>query len=518
MSAHQNPYLAEIERVLPRVLALADRDPLSPTLGLADRLHWAWKLQDYANATPQCVVHGLARLVASDLLPTGISPASVIGRIDEMVLAVRRITARDGSLVEAFPNEKSFCVTALGAFDILCAADALEGRATAEQLAAWRRTAAPLIDFICRHDETHGIISNHLATAVAALARWRGEGEARAQTRARALLDVILSHQSGEGFTSEYGGADPGYQSLALFYLADAHLQRPELALSDSLGRSLSFLTWFAHPDGSFGGIYGARNTRFLVPAGFEALAPEIPEAASLAAFARRAFAGQRVVTPGALDDANLAPHFNACAWAASLWREGGLAQVAPLPCENTLPVRRHFPDAGLLVDNGPRHYTVISLAKGGVIAHFDKEGGGARIEPGVAGSLGGDIFTTQAQRKDNLVRIEDGTVSVEAPFVAAIHERPSPVKFLILRILCLTVFRFRPLGEWVKGMLVRRLMSGIRPAGVTNRRTVTLGPALQVTDEQSPAGKLEIIPVKRPFTAIHMASAGYWQKQDDAS
>jgi hypothetical protein len=73
-------------------------------------------------------------------------------------------------------------------------------------------------------------------------------------------------------------------------------------------------------------------------------------------------------------------------------------------------------------------------------------------------------------------------------------------------------------LGEWVKGLLVRRLMSSVRPAGVTNRRTVTLGPALQVTDEQLPAGKLAIIPVKRPFTAIHMASAGYWQKQDDAS
>jgi hypothetical protein len=36
------------------------------------------------------------------------------------------------------------------------------------------------------------------------------------------------------------------------------------------------------------------------------------------------------------------------------------------------------------------------------------------------------------------------------------------------------------------------------------------------VADEQSPAGKLDILPVNRPFTAIHMASAGYWQKQDD--
>lgn len=517
MSAPRNPYLAAIEPILPRVLAMADRDPLSPTLGLADRLHWAWKLQDYANATPQCTVHGLARLVVSGLLPEGVSTESIIERIDEMVMAVRRITARDGSLVEAFPNEKSFCVTALAAFDILCAADALEGRAMAEQLAAWRQTAGPLIGFICRNDETHGIISNHLATAIAALARWRGPGEADAQARARQLLDVILAHQSAEGWASEYGGADPGYQSLALFYLADAHLQRPELTLAETLHRYLSFLTWFAHPDGSFGGIYGARNTRFLVPAGFEALAPEFPAAASLAAFARRAIRSGSVVMLSALDDANLAPHFNAYAWAASLWRESAPARPDPLPCESPEPLRHHFPEAGLLVDNGPHHYTVVSLAKGGVISHFDKETGGGRIDAGVAGQAGKTTFTTQAHRRDNTVKLEGDAVIVEAPFVSAIHERPSPAKFLILRLLCLTVFRHRPLGEWVKGLLVSRLMSNARPAGVTNRRTIALGHALRVSDEQSPAGKLDILPVKRPFTAIHMASAGYWQKQDDA-
>src|SRR5262249_18504338 len=145
-------------------------------------------------------------------------------RIDEMVMATRSITARDGSLVEAFPNEKSFCVTALVAFDILFAAEHLASHVESARLAAWRETAAPLIDFIVRNNETHAVISNHLATGVAALTRWTGPGLSATEKRARELLGIILEHQSQEGWYCEYGAADPGYETLGLYYLADVHL------------------------------------------------------------------------------------------------------------------------------------------------------------------------------------------------------------------------------------------------------------------------------------------------------
>ena len=81
--------------------------------------------------------------------------------------------------------------------------------------------------------------------------------------RVRELLDRILKHQSAEGWFKEYEGADPGYQSLCTYYLADVHRMRPNFDLADPLRESVRFLWHFAHPDGSFGGIYGSRNTRF---------------------------------------------------------------------------------------------------------------------------------------------------------------------------------------------------------------------------------------------------------------
>ena len=64
-----------------------------------------------------------------------------------------------------------------------------------------------------------------------------------------------------------------------------------------SLQRSLAFLWHFAHPDGSFGGHYGSRNTRFYYPAGIASLATAAPEAAALDHFMRQSVAIHRVVT-----------------------------------------------------------------------------------------------------------------------------------------------------------------------------------------------------------------------------
>lgn len=509
-------YRAEVERVLPRILAAFDRNPLSSTLGLGDRVFWAWKTQDFANVTPQSAVHGLARLASNGLLPLDISRTSIFERIDEMIEGTRRLIARDGSLEEAFPNEKSFCVTALAAYDILTAADLLDGLVDAPRIARWRQTAAPLVEFIIRNDETHAIISNHLATAVAALTRWKGAGESRARERAHHLLDRIISNQSHEGWYCEYGGADPGYETLGLYYLADVHLRRPELGLAASIERSMEFLTHCAHPDGSFGGLYGARNTRFIVPAGIEALARSMPAAAALARFTRRSIAQRRVVTLSVFDDPNLAPNFNAYCWAAAVAAEAPLPASLPLPCETVRPWRKHFSGARLVIDNGPAHYTIAAPGKGGVVVHFSKPDNAGRIDPGVAGTNNGHLYTTQAVQPADCYALDGDTLRISAVFIAAIDEQPAPIKFLILRLLALTAFQWRPATEFVKRMLVRRLITGQRRAKGVNVREIKLGPNLEIIDTQSPDCDVEIRPQPRSFSTIHMASSGYWQQQDD--
>jgi len=514
-----NVYERDIHAVLPRVLALFDENPISRTRGLGDRLYWSWKLIDYANATPQGLIHGLALLAVSGKLPWGIKRAAIVARIDAAIEATRQQCAADGSLVEAFPNEKSFCVTALIAFDILCAADALADDVDAATLARWRGVVAPMIAFLVAHDETHALISNHLATAAAALSRWTDHFEdGNARQGMREILDIILKHQSDEGWFTEYDGADPGYETLGLGYLADIFMRHPSDELRAALERSLRFLTYAAHPDGSFGGVYGSRNTRFIYPAALEQLAGEFPAAAALAEFARQSIGDRSAPTLSTMDDPNLAPMFNSYCRAFCCAPAKALGATEALPHHSNEPWRKTFAGAGLHIDNDRTHYTVISTLKGGVVYHFGKEGRTpkSRIDTGVAVDIGGRIFTTQAPSRDNKIQIDADGLVVESEFVAAISEQQTPYKMIVLRVLSLTVFRSSTLLEIIKRMLVRRLITNKSSAGIRNRRTIVFGPDPVITDELPESGNIRRIATDRPFRSIHMASSGYWQIGDD--
>ena len=512
-----NPYLEEIKANLPRLLSLFDHDATSQSLGFGDRYHWAWGLIDFANGTFQGATHGMARLWSAGLWPYATSRQRFLQRIDALITATTRIRRRDGSLEEAFPFEGSYCVTALVAFDLLCTVDLLQPEISPELRSRWLAAIEPLIDYLIVADETHALISNHLATAVAALSRWHAcTAAADAEHKALHLLQRILAHQSPEGWFREYEGADPGYQSLCTYYLADVHRLRPDWLLLEPLARSVRFLQYFAHPDGSFGGLYGSRATRFYYPAGLMALAEEIPEAASLARCMEQSIAARHTVTLSAMDEPNLVPMFNAYAWSAALYRPASDSALALPASRSPEPLRRHFAGAGLFIDRGPRHYTIISVHKGGVVYHFADQQLSVLDAGVVVRQRSGRLGSSQGYQRGNPVRVADDGLWVTATVTAMPKQLPGPFQFLVLRMLGLGVFRVRVLREWTKQWLVRLLITRQERWRSCNERWIRFGHDLQITDQ------LRLDPGDRrvdqpgPFVPIHMASQGYWQWQDE--
>jgi hypothetical protein len=513
-----NPYLYELKANLPRLLAMFDVDVTSKSYGMGDRYYWAWGLIDFGNGTFQGAAHGMARMWQAGIWPYPTPKAQFISRIDSLFVATSKLTRKDGSLEEAFPNEGSYCVTALVAFDLLCAHDLMGHEIDQECALRWRGVISPMIEYLKKADETHALISNHLAAAVAALARWnRLTSDNAAECKAKELLDRILSHQSEEGWFKEYEGADPGYQTLCTYYLADVHQVKADWNLIEPLRRSIQFLWHFAHPDGSFGGLYGSRSTRFYYPAGVLAMREEIPEAATLAEFMANSIRQQHVVTLSAIDEPNLIPTFNAYCWAAAL---GNLPTQAEsrkvLPASDTLPLRKHFPQAGLFVDRGANHYTIISTHKGGVVYHFVAGKAVLQNAGVVACSPKGVHGSSQSFNHGNKVSIKNDTVQVEAEFSPMLKQLPSLVQFIGIRILCVSAFHFFALREWVKQQLVKLLITGSKPWAATNLRSIYLGEKLSVHDvPRLPKGFKQSKGIHF-FVPIHMASQGYWQIQDE--
>ena len=508
------PYLELIHQTLPRLLALFDTDASRETYGMGDRYHWAWGLIDFGNGTFQGAAHGLARLISAELLPASMSEAVVLRRIDAMFIGAAKLGRADGSLEEAFPYEGSYCVTALVAYDLLTAVELLEKKLSREQRNAWIETVRPMIGFLCRSQETHAVISNHLATAVAALIKWQRLSNEDVEHEMQRVLDVILLHQSSEGWFNEYGGADPGYQSLCTYYLADVHRMRPDLDLIESLKSSLRYLWHFAHPDGSFGGLYGSRNTRFYYPAGIEYLAPEIPEAVALAEFMRASIKNQQVVTLAAMDEPNLVPMFNAYCWAAAIEQSSKEKPVMPCDSERFL---KHWPESGIVIERGDNHYTVISTHKGGVCYHFSG-GRCEKIDSGVlAKDKNGTLFSSQSFQPGNIVKLESGTLNIDACMRPVTRRRGTPFQFMVLRLLNLTLMRNRFFREKIKRLLVRLLISGGGKSSGEIHRVMQLGEDLEMVDKLDSL-ELAVIDTPDQFCAVHMASQGYWQKQDDSA
>ena len=517
-----NIYLEQIYQVLPGLFGRFDRDPVSPTHGVGDRLFWGWKLIDFGNGTFQGMANGLARLVTCDLLPEDIKKKGIEQRIDEIFKGTKFLTRPNGSLEEAFPFESSYCVTALVAYDLLTAIELLNPVSNTEKISEYLQIISPLIQHLIHNDEKHAFISNHLATAAAALIKWSiitGEDTGNSGEN---LLDRILSEQSPEGWYKEYDGADPGYQSLCMYYLADIARIRQDLNLMESLKRALDFLIYFVHPDGSFGGLYGSRNTRFYYPAGFEYLAKTFEKSYTFAQFMRDSIQNNTVVNLLAMDPQNMVPMFNSYSWAAQLLSENGpqdsLSSREVLPMYQKQDFTENFPKAGIIIDKGKQHYTVISTHKGGVVQHY-VDGKQENINSGVVikNKQKGKYYSTQSFNPENAVQFLENEIRVESQFVLMHHQLPSPAKFIILRLLNVTVMRSTFLSTMIKKLLVKLLITGNNSIPVVNVRKIQMGPDLTIADLQNGNfNQYEVVQYHQPFRAIHMASQGYWQRQDD--
>lgn len=512
---NDNPYLEQVHQALPRVLGAFDTNPASGTHGLGDRYRWGWKLIDFTNAKFQGAVHGLSILIEYDLLPDYLSEEAALSYIDAAFEGLKTIIEKNGSVCEAFPNEYSYGLTAFVANDMLSSVFYLEKHIDEDTRARYLDIVRPMIGFLQQADEAHGVICNHLAGAVAAMTRWELLEWTTLEKR-KELTEKIYNNFSEEGWFLEYEGADPGYQSLCLGYLADVYIQDPDDRMKETLGKAFEFLSYFAHPDGSFGGVYAARNTRFLAPAAIEALAEDYPVAASLARFARQSVKDMRFVTLASIDAHNMTPFFNNFCKAAALYIDK-IDMSGALPYEHSEPFQKHFKEAGLVIDKGSHHYTIVSTHKGGVVYHFHD--GKAYIDAGVLMRDGKNRkVSTQGYNPQNKSNIDGEIVAVMSEFTSVNNTLPTPFQFFVLRFLNMTVMRSRALGNAVKKALVQLLITRKNRAGATNKRVITLGKDLNIEDTQSNAQEYERVLVDGAFSAIHMASQGYWQRQDTAN
>ena len=370
-------YLSAALAEIPRLLGAIDRNAFRPTYGCLDRQYWHYRTSSFPSEMYQEGTLALAMVVR---LPLPGNRWHADPRVRDLAVAALRFSARsshaDGSCDDYYPFER-----ALGAavFSLQAAARAVELLGLDDpEIFAWLRRRA---DWLAGHQES-GRLANHQALAALGLLRVAQlTGQSRYQEAAQMAIGRVLQWQSSEGWFEEYGGADPGYQTVTIDCLAKIRQATGDHRLDEPLGRAVDFARHFLHPDQSYGGEYGSRGTYHFYPHGLELLAAAHPAAADLAdgfltslrtgvcahfaddrLFAHRLanqieayldWAPQRAVSPPPTAGSP-GCHAHACV---------GMSGAAD--------GSRYFPQAQILVVREAGLQTIVSAARGGVFKHF---------------------------------------------------------------------------------------------------------------------------------------------------
>lgn len=511
-AAYWRPASAEISRVV----SLVDRETWSRTSGCFDRVHWCWKFTDFPGARFQEGLFTLAWLYTTPMSGPYYENPRLLEWLQSGLSFWQSIQYPDGSFDEAYPYEHSLAATAFTTFYVgeayLRVHDRLDDGLKEGLVGCFQNAGA----WLCRNDERHGVLSNHLAAAAAGLHNiGRITGDRRCFARSEFFLDRILSKQSPEGWYEEYGGADPGYQTHATFYLAWLWEQTGSDDLLDSLERAVDFQRFAVHPNGTIGGEYGSRGTEFYYPAGFEILASRISSAAAIADALRLASTNQTIAGPAAMDSYNLFPLLNNYLFAAEA--AGSLPLSAPLPHETC--GRWTFPDAGIHFASTDSYYAIVSASKGGVVRVYDKETGDLALSDcGYWARKGRSVISSQSLKRPAEVHVSEDEVVISADFASVNQKVLRPATFILFRLFTVTLGRWQKVAYAVKQLLVRVLVSRRKTHPLKlHRRVVLEADSVSIADRIVPDGPTQIdgCTSTPKFLTIHMGSSRYFQAQE---
>ena len=460
---------------IPLILTLQDRNPHSPTYGCFDRNYWQYRMIDFPSGMSQEFVYPLALV---HQLPLPGNPYRGSDAVREWAAAGIRFAARsahrDGSCDDYFPYERAMGAAAFSLLACVEAARLLDIRddVTLEFL---RRRA----DWLASHEEAGRLANHHALTVLGLTLTGRLLGTDRWAVPAARRLGTLLEWQHEEGWFPEYDGCDPGYHTLTIGCLAAIReAGSGSGAVDEAIRRAVGLAAALIHPDGSYGGEYGSRNTYNYFPHGFELAGRWLPAALRTN---DRFTAGLAAGVGACYDDDHLVGHHT---WSYLLaWRDWVAERpAADAAADGSLVL----PGAGLIIERRGDAALYISVAKGGVFKLFR---GAALVASDTGPSLrvrdGGRLRTavTHIEGGGASDTAPDGAVTVSGSMAWAKESGMTPLRMIFLRLVMLTFGRFFP--NLIRRTLQRMLIVGRRDAPFHFRRQLRWQEgALLVRDE----------------------------------
>ncbi len=448
---------------IPKILTLLDRNPHSPTYGCFDRNFWHYKIIDFPSGMAQEFVWPLALAYHTDIPDNPYYQQSAIRQwVEAGILYAARSAHPDGSCDDYFPYERA---AGAAAFSLLACIESY----TALELSSYEalRFFEARADWLAKSNES-GRLANHQALIVLCLELLGRLLQTSKWERAKIQrLEKLLSWQSAEGWFWEYSGCDPGYHTLTISCLAQIYQLWPNAKLKISLEKAVVLAAQFIHPDGSYGGEWGSRNTYNFFPHGFELVGSWLPLALSIN---DRFLKGlDNGLNPCYEDDHIIGHH----AWNYLLAWRSYVPNRPPQDSDLLAQARQQrlwLPEARILIERSgndgggeAKGVTELYLAvnKGGAFKLF-RDGKLVASDTGfsVQAIVNGKVKNAVAHLIDTYQhQLDNGEIIIQGSLGWAKQVQMTPVKLVMLRLVMLSLGRFFP-------NLIRKLLQGMLITG----------------------------------------------------
>lgn len=308
--------LTELDLGARRAMALMDRTEGSATYGCADRNYWYYRtLTNFPGATWQQLMVAFAALyVAEHPKNKRYRDPGTLALAEASLGAWVRQQKRNGSFDEWYLNEQSFCPTAItgagAALTLKLLADDLPQDLAQSGLEALARAGHWLND---RYNPE--VMNQNLAAAAALNGLASISGEDGWHDAADKVLGRIRKDQNAEGWLPEYGGADLGYSTLALDFLAMSDFFEDRGQAKEIANGLLGFLDRVQGHGQTVPGRLGSRGTSHQFALGAMFFSADDKRAARLAGRWLNAFRSGGTARPSEMDDRYFA-YFSFPQWA----------------------------------------------------------------------------------------------------------------------------------------------------------------------------------------------------------
>jgi hypothetical protein len=520
MNTLRDIYAQKAISQIPRLLSSQDRNQFSPTYGCMNREYWLCRSTDFPNSIAQFGVHALA-LVYSHEMPG--NQYYQHPKVLEWTLAGMdywtKIQHGDGSFDEFYPNERGWAGPTGFLLYIMCNSyHLLKNHIPSDLHERLLQSFDKAAHFLAKTDES-GVLANHHAMAI--LPMVEANTILQDSKIAKAIpekIDIFFSYCHDEGWCLEYDGADPGYLSATVSFIAKTRKHYDDERFLPYLKKWIEFSSYFVYPNGHYAGTAGSRQTLHFYPHGYEIFAQEIPLAGSIA---NRMLEGLR-------DGALVPPEIQGERYFVYRIPELLLSYIDYTERTNSLPAlpyerepfSQYFPGAKVHIQKTQRSYTVTNAAKGGVVKYFDTESKILKVNNcGVFGKLSNKtLFTSQWIDDNHSIEQTDDTITIQGNCHKVPTKIFTPIKFIIFRIAMLMLGWHEKLAYHLKGLIRKLLMIGSKPLPVKFKRVIRIkDDSINVETTLSLTGDIDVVELQigDEFPARYVPQSRYFQPQE---